>query len=209
MIETGCDCLKIANIKEDSALTTDKHNEITTDEELMLAFAQGEASAFDQLYQRHKVVVYRFFIRQNLAVSVAEELTHDTWLKIINAKESYQVSAKFTTYLFTVARRIASDFQQKKSTVCEVTTQESELAQSKNEASKMIDEVNQQGLAKALTQQIANLPFEQREVFLLKQEAGFSLEDISAITMENTEKVKSRWRYALKKLRAGLSFYVN
>ena len=201
--------MNIANIIEDSALTTEKLSEIKSDEELMLAFARGEVSAFDQLYQRHKVVIYRFFIRLNLSVSVAEELTHDTWLKVINAKDNYQVSAKFTTYLFTVARRVASDFQQKKSTICEVSTQESELQQIDSEPSKMLNTVNQQGLAKALKQQIANLPFEQREVFLLKQEAGFSLEDIATITLENKEKVKSRWRYALKKMREGLSFYVN
>lgn len=175
----------------------------------MLAFAQGNASAFEQLYQKHRLVIYRFFIRQNFTVSVAEELTHDTWLKIINAKDSYQVSAKFTTYLFTVARRLASDLQQKKSTLCEITTAESELALIENEQYKKDSTVNQQDLAQALTQQIAMLPFEQRAVFLLKQEAGFSIEDIATITCENKEKVKSRWRYALKKMRAGLSFYVN
>lgn len=172
----------------------------------MIAFSQGNASAFEKLYQKHKVVVYRFFIRQNLSASVAEELCHDTWLKIINAKESYQVSAKFTTYLFTIARRLSSDYLKKKSTVYETTQEDEELVSVEENASKTHQ---QQDLAKALKQQIQLLPIEQREVFLLKQEAGFSIEDIANITMENSEKVKSRWRYALKKMREGLSGYVN
>lgn len=196
-------------IIEEKTLTIEKVNEMTSDEKLMLAFSQGDASAFEQLYSRHKVVIYRFFIRQNLTVAVAEELSHDTWLKIINAKKSYQVSAKFTTYLFTIARRLASDFQQKKSNVCEVNTDESELSSLAIVQNNESKTVTQQNLAKALKQQISQLPFEQREVFLLKQEAGFSIEDIAIITSENKEKVKSRWRYALKKMREGLSFYVN
>jgi len=53
------------------------------------------------------------------------------------------------------------------------------------------------------------LPYQQREVFLLKQEAGFSIDDIAKITFQNKEKVKSCWRYALQKMRKGLSFYGN
>ena len=72
-----------------------------TDERLMLAYGQGQAMAFDKLYQRHKVAVFRYFLRQNISQAIAEELSHDTWLKIINARESYVVSALFKTYLFT------------------------------------------------------------------------------------------------------------
>ena len=178
----------------------------------MLSYATGNASAFDLLYHRHKLVVFRFFVRQNLTHTVAEELAHDTWLKIINARQSYVVTAKFTTYLFTIARRLAIDYQQKKSQICEVTTADDEVYSQESMQSNADDEQaepDKQALSIALKQQISLLPFEQREVFLLKQEAGFSIDDIANITQQNKEKVKSRWRYALKKMRKGLSFYVN
>ena len=60
----------------------------------------------------------------------------------------------------------------------------------------------------AIKQAIANLPMAQRETFLLKQESGFTIEEIAEITQQNKEKVKSSWRYAVKKLRAGLQAYV-
>jgi len=176
------------------------------DEVLMLAYAQGDASAFDELYGRHKGGVYRFFSRQNLATAVAEELTHDTWLRVINARENYQATAKFTTYLFTIARRIAADHNQKKSNLLERNEEDKaiqELAENNSNSNEQTD------LALALKQQIIDLPIEQREVFLLKQEAGFSIDEIAEIIAQNREKVKSRWRYALQKLRKGLSLYVD
>ncbi|NQY65656.1 MAG: sigma-70 family RNA polymerase sigma factor [Alteromonadaceae bacterium] len=183
------------------------------DETLMLAYAKGDASAFDWLYGRHKVKIYRFFIRQSLPVSVAEELSHDTWLKVINARESYDVKAKFTTYLFTIARHIAIDYSKKKSSQLEQVLPEKEstenevdgklVAHSGGEAENSTSEISysneQLTLRLALKQQIASLPFDQREVFLLKQELGFSIEEISKIIDQNKEKVKSRWRYAVQK----------
>ncbi len=194
---------------ENKALSTDDVNQNTSDEALMLAYGNGNAVAFERLYQKHKVAVYRFFVRQNLPLTVADELTHDTWLKLINARESYKVSAKFTTYLFTIARRLAIDYQNKKSSRCEVSNEDNVLAHRASEQGTPAQKEVNSVLSKALKVQISQLPFEQREVFLLKQEGGFSLDEIAQITDENKEKIKSRWRYALKKLREGLSFYVN
>ena len=194
---------------ESKSLITDSSDQQTNDETLMLAYADGDAAAFEQLYHKHKVVVYRFFVKQYLPLAVAEELTHDTWLKIINARDDYVVTAKFTTYLFTIARRLAIDYHNKKSNRCEVSKEDELVQASSTIQNTHADENKNRVLSEALTQQIALLPFEQREVFLLKQEAGFNIDDIAKITGEKKEKIKSRWRYALKKLREGLSGYVN
>ena len=187
----------------------DNQEQQLQDQTLMLAYAQGDAGAFEQLYAKHKQAVFRFFIRQNLSNAVAEELCHDTWLKLINNRESYQATALFSTFLFTIARRLAIDYSQKKSTKLEKQQDNSEdqydVAPQGN--IEQADATDNQTLANALKQQIAALPFAQREVFLLKQEGGFSLEDIAKITSQNKEKVKSSWRYALQKMRKGLSFY--
>jgi len=178
-----------------------------SDESLMLAYGKGDARAFDRLYQRHKVMVYRYFIRHNLSTAVAEELCHDTWLKVIKARQGYQANALFRTFLFTIARRLLMDYSSKKSTQLEQPlAAEVEQVQTSNAWGE--DRVKNQLLQQALIQQIARLPFEQREVFLLKQEAGFSIEQIATITYQHKEKVKSCWRYALKKIRTGLGAYV-
>ena len=66
------------------------------------------------------------------------------------------------------------------------------------------DELQSKRLSKELKQAIENLPFEQREVFLLHQEALFTLPQVAEILQLGIEKIKSRYRYAINKLRLSL-----
>ena len=178
-------------------------NDHANDEALMLTYAAGNALAFEQLYHRHKQKIFNFFIKQGLVVAIAEELCHDTWLKVINARNTYQHSAKFSTYLFTVARHIYIDHCRKKSNQNEQTDIIIDaVAQDKADNMENIE------LSRVLAKNIAALKPQQREVFLLKQESGFNIEEIASITKAHKEKVKSCWRYALKKMRRGLEDYV-
>jgi len=178
-----------------------------TDEALMLSYAKGDTGAFDVLYHRHKVAVHRFFLRQHISLAVAEELCHDTWLKVINARKTYEVSALFRTYLFTIARRVLIDFSQKKSTTNEQYF--NEVVEPEIEVDDKSQTVSNHQLKQALKNEISKLTFEQKQVFLLKQDAGFTIEQIAKITEQHKEKVKSNWRYALQKMREGLSAYAN
>ena len=73
------------------------------DEDLMLAYAAGDAAAFDTLYARHKGGVYRYLLRQCRQGGVADELFQDVWMNLIRARASYVPSAKFTTWLYRLA----------------------------------------------------------------------------------------------------------
>ena len=70
----------------------------------MLAYARGEAAAFDILYARHKGGVYRYVLRQCSNSGVADELFQDVWTSVIRIRGSYTPSAKFATWLYTLAR---------------------------------------------------------------------------------------------------------
>jgi RNA polymerase sigma-70 factor (ECF subfamily) len=73
------------------------------DEDLMLAYAAGDAAAFDALYLRHKGGVYRYLVRQCGSTATADELFQDVWMKVIRARTSYAATAKFTTWLYRIA----------------------------------------------------------------------------------------------------------
>ena len=64
-----------------------------SDEDLMLAYAAGDAVAFDTLYARHKGGVYRYLLRQCRPSSVADELFQDVWTNLIRARASYAPTA--------------------------------------------------------------------------------------------------------------------
>ena len=84
-----------------------------SDEELMLAYRDGDAGAFDTLYRRHKGPVYRYMLRQCRDAGVADELFQDVWMNLIRARESYTVQAKFTTYIYTMAHNRLIDHYRK------------------------------------------------------------------------------------------------
>ncbi len=66
-------------------------------------------------------------------------------------------------------------------------------------------ELERRRLSRRLVELLLELPEAQREVFLLREEAGMSLDEIAAATGVSHETAKSRLRYALAKLRRGLA----
>lgn len=180
-----------------------------TDEQLMLAYRDGEAAAFDTLYNRHKGRLYRYLLRQCGQRPLAEELSQDTWLKLIKARERYQTRARFTTYLFHIAHNLLIDHYRRGNPGLPVSYDESEPAGPAN------DDGGIQPERQAATRQaghhllalIDELPEPQREAFLMREEGGLSLEEIAEATGVGRETAKSRLRYAVKALRNGMRGY--
>lgn len=169
------------------------------DEQLMLAYQQGTAAAFDELYARHKGGLYRYLLRQlNHQPELASELFQEVWMKLINTRSTYEASARFTTFLYRLAyHRLVDHWRSEKpvSVSLEVDDNiDSQQAQPQTEMQR--EQVQQQ-----LKQAIAELPPDQRHTILLKEEGALSLEQIAQVTGVNRETVKSRLRYASKRLR--------
>ena len=74
-----------------------------SDEALMLSYAAGNGAAFDTLYTRHKGGVYRYLLRHCGNAGIADELFQDVWMNAIRARDRYVPTAKFTTWLYTLA----------------------------------------------------------------------------------------------------------
>lgn len=175
-----------------------------SDEALMLAFAKNDASAFETLYARHKDALYRYFLRHINNQAICQELFQDLWMKVINAKENYQVSAKFKTWLYTLAHNRLVDWYRRNK-----LENKAFIDNSEDEVDGVIDwnpedELQTKLLTTQLKSAIAKLPFEQREVFLLHQEAALTLPQIAEMLQLGIEKIKSRYRYAINKLRLNL-----
>ncbi len=74
-----------------------------SDESLMLAYAGGDARAFETLYSRHKGPVFRYVLRSVKSRAEADELFQDVWMRAIEARARWRPEAKFTTWLYTIA----------------------------------------------------------------------------------------------------------
>jgi RNA polymerase sigma-70 factor (ECF subfamily) len=174
----------------------------------MLAFQAGNAGAFDTLYQRHRGRLFRFLVRESGSRESGEEIYQEAWLRLIRHREQYRVEAKFSTYIYRLAHSCLIDHLRKQGRLWKHEETVEELPE---EASCTLPtpegEWGRQLTARALRDCLDTLPAEQREVFLLKEEAELSLTDIADITGASVEAAKSRLRYALKKLRQCLEAF--
>lgn len=174
---------------------TDRHGQ------LMLAYARGDADAFTALYMHYKDQLFRFFLRQCGNSAIAEELFQDVWMKVINSRENYQHTAKFSTWLYRIAHNRMIDHFRRHEPETEEMDEESLMTDTPDNPEALLS--SQEKVDRFLTL-LDTLPQAQREVFLLKEEAGLSLEEIAQATGSSFETAKSRLRYAVRKLRQSL-----
>src|SRR5450755_2128005 len=80
-----------------------------SDEELMRRFRAGEGGAFPVLVQRHRARVFAFVLRLTQDRSRAEDALQETWLRVVRGAAGYTPTAKFTTWVYTIARNICVD----------------------------------------------------------------------------------------------------
>lgn len=181
------------------------------DEELMLRYREGDLHAFEELYDRHRVGLYRFIAWRSPRADWVDEIVQDSWVNLHHARSRYQPDATFRTYLYQIARNRLLDLlrQQQHVLAAELGTGTDgrdvfdTLADAAQEVATpdavLAEKQRNDGLHRALSQ----LPGEQKEALLLQQFSGMSLEEIAAVVAAPVETVKSRLRYAMRKLREG------
>ena len=175
-----------------------------SDETLMLAYAAGDAAAFEQLYARHRGKLYRYLQRQLRDNAVADELFQDVWQRVIAARAGWTPEAGFATWLYTIAHhRLGDHWRSLKHRPAAPHDAEERLARVADPETpeRVLSEFERR---RQLQLALDDLPEEQREVLLLRLEQELTLEEIGEITGVGRETVKSRLRYAMDKLRARL-----
>ena len=187
-----------------------------SDEELMLAFRGGDAQAFAQLVSGHQRGVFNFILRSVRNQGRAEELLQEVFLRVVRAKDRYEKTAKFTTWLYSIARNLCVDesrrarFRDHQSLDAKRGGKDGEeggsmLSRLADEAVPTDEAAEAPKIRRRLATAVDGLPDEQREVFLLRQVSGLSFREIGETLDIPENTVKSRMRYALEKLRMQLA----
>ena len=173
------------------------------DVRLMLRYRDGDAAAFDALYNRHKDGLYRYLLGLCLDTATAEDLFQEAWGKLIAARHRYRPTARFSTYLYRVAHNCFIDhYRRRRNRGREEDADAVALTAAEGDPGREAE----RALARARLQQLlAELPAEQRDAFLLREEGGLSVAEIAEATGVGTETAKSRLRYAYRKLREGFA----
>ena len=172
------------------------------DSALMLRYRDGDVAAFETLYRRHKDPLFRYLLRRCRHHAAAEDVFQEVWGKIIKSRDNYRPTAKFATFLYHVAHNCFIDHLRRNKRHGDTADIEPD---SQPDAADCPETLVEKSLARRnLDTALRSLPDEQRDVFLLYEEAGLSLDEIAIVTGCKRETAKSRLRYAVRKLRAAL-----
>lgn len=174
----------------------------------MLSYSRGDADAFETLYRRHRGGLYRYLCRQCGNNAIAEELFQDVWTSIIRTRKSYTVRARFTTYLYHLARNRLTDHYRRQARGPALQRNDNDDAPidalAADPSADPVHAVAVERQAARLMEVVSALPQVQREAFLLREEAGLTLDEIAQVTGVGRETAKSRLRYAVARLRSAL-----
>ena len=186
------------------------------DEDLMVSYQRGEVRAFEVLLSRHRKPVFNFILRFVGDKETAEDLLQEAFMRVIRGAEAYKRQAKFTTWLYTIARNLCVDQTRRRKhrkhasldapmdgsddsgTLLDVLPSH-EMASDRKSANKQLHETMQRA--------IHGLSEEQREVFLMREFLDMPFKQIADVVGVPENTVKSRMRYALEKLRLELDEY--
>ena len=182
------------------------------DEVLMLRYKEGDLEAFEILLERYQQPLFSFVLRFCNDYHQAEDLVQEVFMRLIKSAKTYEPKAKFSTYIYTFAHNICIDNyrrgkKRKTTSLSQPIDAEQELTFEdtvKDERANPEKEYRQKSLEKALQEAVSELPEEQREVFLLREQMNLPFEEIARVVGCLPSTAKSRMRYALQSIRQKL-----
>ncbi len=182
----------------------------------MAAYQQGDSGAFAELVARHEQRLWNFVRRFVSERAAAEDVLQDVFLRVIRSASEWRPGAKFSTWLFTIARNLCTDHARRAAVRGAVSLDgASGGAADGSGARPLADRLPAPGrsaegdvfdreIATRIDRAVAELPVEQREVFLMREVMDMPFADIARAVGASEPTVKSRMRYALERLRAAL-----
>lgn len=176
----------------------------------MLRFQAGDAGAFEALVRRHRTPIFSFLLRLTGDRGRAEDLCQEAFLKVVKASAGWQERARFSTWLYAIARNLAVDEARRmafrRAEPLDAAAPGDPPRPEPAAEGPGPDRLADSSLVRPkLEAALQALPAEQREVFLLREYAGLRFGEIAEVTGTPENTVKSRMRYALEALRAELA----
>jgi RNA polymerase sigma-70 factor, ECF subfamily len=179
---------------------------------LMALVSGGDASAFEQLVERHQRLVVGTVTRMLGSTSDAEDIAQQVFVRVWKSANRYVPRAKFTTWLLKITRNLVFNELRRRSRHAQVSLQ----SESEEEERPIRDEhaiapdaaLLEQELQKAIDAAIANLPDAQRMAVILRRYEELSYEEIAETLDQSVSAVKSLLFRARTELRQSLERYL-
>ena len=165
------------------------------DIQLMLETAGGSDTAFATLIQRHQNGLLNFFVRMGV-YNDGEDLVQETFVRVYKARERYRPTAKFTTFLYVVARHVWADRGRK---MKQPKRLEESLKTDLEISGGVTSPVSQDGMD--VQEALNRLSPKLREVLVLNVYQGLRYQEVADVLEIPLGTVKSRINLALQELK--------
>ena len=182
-----------------------------SDEWLLSAYREGDAGAFEALLRRYRGPLFNVVLRSVRDRAPAEEIYQDVWMRVIERCDDFRGDAKFSTWLYTIARNLCIDHQRRMKHRRHASLEQPQPGSDQtigDKASNPGPSTEALAAGRLLKDRIAtaveSLPEDQREVFLLRQLQGLAFNEIADVVGIPANTAKSRMRYALERLQRDL-----
>ena len=186
------------------------------DAALMLQVKQGDLAAFEVLVEKYKQPVFNLIFRTLPDAAEAEDLAQMAFVQVFKSAGRYQARAKFSTWLFTIARNLCLNELRRRARH-PADSLDAQLPDHDDLPPRQIHDTRsfappdlllQQELQQKIAEALAGLPENQRTALLLFREEEISYEDISEILGCSLSATKSLIHRARETLKARLKPYL-
>ncbi|MCB9722111.1 MAG: RNA polymerase sigma factor [Candidatus Omnitrophica bacterium] len=184
-----------------------------TDEDIMHDFQQGNREAITMIFHRYKNRILNFCLRILGNRADAEDATHDVFVSLIGSSYRYQTNAKFSTWLFTIARNRCIDKLRKSKRLFSLTFTNRDKSVDEqwdvpDHADSSAELLQKKERARHVQQAILRLPYQQREAIVLREYHRFSYDEIAKILNCSLTNVKQLIFRGRERLRTELASYI-
>jgi len=173
---------------------------------LMLRVRGGDEQAFRELVERTEDRVFGTIVRMLGGLEGAEDLAQRVYLRIWQARGRYEPTAKFSTWMFSIARRLVLNERRGRSRRSAVFYEPSsdDTIREASSVRTPSAEASASELAEAIDQALAGLPDEQRTAMVLRRYEEMPYEEIARVLGTTVPAVKSLLFRARETLRGKL-----
>ena len=190
--------------------------EMDPDAALMLRVKQGDMAAFEDLVEKYRQPVMNLIFRTLPDATEAEDLAQNVFVQVFKAAERYRVSAKFSTWLYTIARNLCLNEIRRRSRhpadsldASHPDDEGQPLRQYEDTHSTAPPDASlNRELVEKVDQAVAELPENQRTALMLCREEELSYEEIAEVLGCSLSATKSLIHRARETLKAKLKPYL-
>jgi RNA polymerase sigma-70 factor (ECF subfamily) len=191
--------------------------ELDPDAALMIRVKKGDSRAFAELVDRYKQPVINLAARMLQDPTEAEDLAQNVFLQVFRSAHRYEVSAKFSTWLFTIARNLSLNEIRRRSrhpaeSLDAPHPEHEDQPRHQYEdvrSASATDRLLQTELAQKVEEAIAELPENQRLALLLCRQDELSYEEMAKVLGCSLSATKSLIHRGRETLKQKLKPYLN